>query len=340
MEPPPDRFGAGVRAWRSGLGLVRDVVRQELVRRQLAAHVPAGARIRVLDAGCGQGTQAIALARLGHEVVGLDRSEELLGEARRAAATEPAEVRQRLAFVRGDLLDLAPEHLGRYGLVCCHGVAMYLPSLERAVAVLVSAAAPSAVVSVLTRNRAGLAMRSGMSGDWARAVEAFDARTYDNRLGIRDVRADEPGEVRDALAAAGAVPVAWYGVRLFTDHWGPRRPGYDLAPLLDAEEQAGRRDPYRAVAALTHTVAVVEPSHGSGRAGPAQAVFAQPSTEQAKRDPRGKPSPISSRPAPRSNATVLTCHGGSRPSAAPKVSNSPGSSTSFTSARPAEPGRR
>jgi len=50
----------------------------------------------------------------------------------------------------------------------------------------------------------------------------------------------------------------WYGVRVFTDqtpdHVGPPVDGRQLAQLLDAEERAGRTDPYRAVAALLHLV--------------------------------------------------------------------------------------
>ncbi|HET7386338.1 MAG TPA: hypothetical protein VFJ19_06690 [Nocardioidaceae bacterium] len=47
----------------------------------------------------------------------------------------------------------------------------------------------------------------------------------------------------------------WYGVRVFCDHRDEARPpDDDLAPLLDAEHEAGRRDPYRQVAALLHVV--------------------------------------------------------------------------------------
>jgi len=252
------RFEPAVDAWLAGLGLVRDAVRQELVRRQLAANLPpSGEPLRVLDAGCGQGTQAIALARLGHHVVGLDVSDALLEAARGTAALEAADVRQRLDFVAGDLLAPGDEHVGRYDLVCCHGVAMYLPSLEDTAQALVRACRPRGLVSLLTRNRSGIAMRAGMRGEWAAAVEGFDARSYDNRLGIAAVRADEPSEVRAALAAAGAPCTAWYGVRLFTDHWGREPPGDDFTHLLAAEEEAGRRDPYRSLAALTHTIARV-----------------------------------------------------------------------------------
>jgi 2-polyprenyl-3-methyl-5-hydroxy-6-metoxy-1,4-benzoquinol methylase len=55
---------------------LRDVVRQELVARQLQTHLPAVPR--VLDIGCAQGTQALRLARQGHQVTGLDASAELL----------------------------------------------------------------------------------------------------------------------------------------------------------------------------------------------------------------------------------------------------------------------
>ena len=97
--------------------------------------------------------------------------------------------------MNGDVLALGPEHAGRYDLVCCHGVAMYPPSLEETVAALCEACCLGGMVSLLTRNRAGIAMRAGMTGDRAGALEAFDARHYKNRLGIESVRADEPGEV-------------------------------------------------------------------------------------------------------------------------------------------------
>lgn len=246
----------GVDAWLAGRGRVRDVVRQELVRCQLAAHLPdGGGPLRVLDAGCGQGTQAVALGRLGHEVVGLDVSNQLLDEAQRAAAQEPPEVRRRLQFVSGDLLALGAEHAGVYDVVCCHGVVMYLPALEEAVAALCQAARPGGLLSILTRNRAGIALRAGMTGDWSGASGAFDARWYDNRLGIEGARADDPAEVQAVLAGQGATIDAWYGVRLFTDHWDGERPGDDLDRILAVEAEAGRRDPYRAVCALTHTIA-------------------------------------------------------------------------------------
>jgi len=164
---------------------------------------------------------------------------------------------RRLRFEHADLLALGPEFADRFDVVCCHGVLMYLPSLHEAAAAMVAITRPGGLVSVLTRNRAGLAMRAGMSGDWQAALDSFDACRYTNRLGIDEVRADDPLDVRRALGEAGARTVAWYGVRLFCDHWQAIEPPSDLELLVAAEEQAGRRDPYRSLAAMTHTVARV-----------------------------------------------------------------------------------
>jgi SAM-dependent methyltransferase len=178
----------------------------------------------------------------------------MLVAAREAARNEPADVRSRLQFEEADLLQLPNPSRSAFDVVCCHGVAMYLPSLEDVVDALLGAACSGGIISLVTRNRFGIAMRAGMSRDWRGAVPAFDARTYTNRLGIRSVRADEPAEVQDAFAGRGATVLAWYGVRLFTDHWGMDDPGEEFPALLEAEAEAGRRDPYRSVAALTNTV--------------------------------------------------------------------------------------
>jgi SAM-dependent methyltransferase len=260
MVAPGGGFAGGVAAWRQGLPRVRNAVRQDLVSRQLVAHLPApsAANRSVVDLGCGQGTQAIALARVGYQVIGIDTSPELLDEARETAAAESPEVGQRLRFEPWDLFDYCAAHGGEADVVACHGVLMYLPTLAGGVAAVVGAARPGGMVSVVTRNRFSIAMRAGMSGDWTAAQAGFDARRYRNRLGLDEVRADEPDEVAEALEAAGGRRVAWYGVRLFTDGWADVDPPEDYQDLLAAEEEAGRRDPYRGVAALTHTVGVRE----------------------------------------------------------------------------------
>lgn len=160
-DPAASKFAPGVAAWHSGLGKVPDLVRQ--ARRPAArpsfAHIRWGTRLRVLDVGSGQGTLAIRLAEWGHDVVGVDSSAQLLEVAGNTAAALTPPVRGRLHFEQGDALDLGEHLLGCFDLVCCHGVLMYLPSLRAGVAAVVRAARPGGLVSLLTRNRAGIALR-------------------------------------------------------------------------------------------------------------------------------------------------------------------------------------
>jgi hypothetical protein len=111
------------------------------------------------------------------------------------------------------------------------------------------------MASLLVRNGDALAMRPGLRGDWATCAAAFGSVTYANRMGIT-ARADRLAELTAGLACHGLDVTAWYGVRVFTDLApGHAEPPPDLGALLACEEQAGRTDPYRRVAALLHVIA-------------------------------------------------------------------------------------
>lgn len=60
-----------------------------------------------------------------------------------------------------------------------------------------------------------------------------------------------------AEADLGLTLQAWYGVRVFTDGVGPGATpeDTDLERCVEAEEEAGRRDPYRRLASQLHVVA-------------------------------------------------------------------------------------
>lgn len=116
-----DEFSAGENTWTERLGNLRNTVRQELIGRHLEDHVQDGAS--VVDVGCGQGTQAIRLARRGCSVTGVDPSAHLL--ARCAADVDVAGVAVEMR--QGHLEDLDAVVGDRtFEVVCAHGVLMYL----------------------------------------------------------------------------------------------------------------------------------------------------------------------------------------------------------------------
>jgi S-adenosylmethionine-dependent methyltransferase len=248
-------FTAGEGDWQQRLGRLRDVVRQELITRQLLAELPPPP-VPVIDLGCGQGTQAVRLARLGYEVTGVDASGDLLARFEADLAAEAADVRARVR-IRHGLIEDCPERSGpsRFAGVLCHGVLMYAADPDPMLRAVAQLTAPGGVVSLLVRNGDALAMRPGLLGDWAACAGAFSSVSYQNRIGLT-ARADRLAELTSRLADRGLRLSAWYGVRVFTDTAPDDAvPPPDIAALLDCEERAGRTDPYRRVAALLHLIA-------------------------------------------------------------------------------------
>jgi SAM-dependent methyltransferase len=224
---------------------------------QIAGRFPVGKRLRVLDVGMGQGTQALRLARAGHQVTGLERDVTMIAAAREALAGQPEGIRERMRIIEGDGRDTGVHFLpGSFDVVLCHGVLMYVEEPDPLLAGLARMLAQGGLLSLLVRNGDALAMRPGLGGDWAGALAAFDTTAYRDRLGL-DVRADRLATLTARLAGIGAPLHAWYGVRVFTDTAadGAAAPD-DPETLLAVEERAGRTDPYRGVAALLHLCGV------------------------------------------------------------------------------------
>lgn len=258
-------FGAGSSTWLDRLGNLRNVVRQEVVRRQLVAHRPS-AGAAVLDVGAGQGTQAVALATAGHRVVALEPDPAMRDACTKVLAGQPAEVATRVEVRAGGLADLDAMD-ETFPLVLCHGVLMYLDSPDEALAALARRVAPGGALSVVTRNDKALAWRPAARCDWAAVLAALaeqdSARdegrdaTYVNELGV-PARADSVEHLTHLLAGHGLTDSTWFGVRIATDGAAVDAPvplAAELAALLDAEEALGRTEPYRRMGTLFRLVA-------------------------------------------------------------------------------------
>ena len=238
--------------WIDRLGNLRNVIRQEVIARQLVPELTAGAT--VLDVGCGQGTQAVRLASGGCQVTGVDPSSDLLKLCADRAAGDSVEIELR----KGRIEDLG-EIVGgrRFDLVCCHGVMMYLDDRLAGLASLAECLARPGKLSVTFRNGHALAMRPGLRRKWQEALAAFDSTNYVNELGL-PASADRVDDIERDLETLGLRMRAWYGVRVLNDAIPPDVPPpgpEELALLLDTEERAGRTDPYRWMASQLHVIA-------------------------------------------------------------------------------------
>jgi S-adenosylmethionine-dependent methyltransferase len=255
--PDESPFAALVDRWTLVLGRLRDVVRQRVLAAQLAeviASSSSGGPLRILDVGCGQGTQALVLAEAGHVVTGLDTSEQLLERFREMLSAASPEVRDRVELVLGRAEMASVLTPGPFDLVLCHGVLMYYDDATAIAQAIDAVAGPAARVSLLVRNGLSAAMRPALLGRWAESIDAFDTTHYVNRLGVT-ARFHTLDETDALLGPLGWTRECWRGVRVFTDHLDMEAPpSAELDVLIEAERTAGERDPYRTVAALLHVV--------------------------------------------------------------------------------------
>ncbi len=245
-------FEPGEKAWADRLTSLRNVVRQEVIARQITPLARPGAT--VLDVGCGQGTQALRLALAGCRVTAIDPSADLLQLCSEAAIANQLDVE----LLEGGIEDLGELCGGRtFDLVCCHGVMMYLDEWVQPVRDLSERLTVNGRMSVTFRNGHALAMRPALRGDWPAALSAFHSTAYVNELGL-PARANRTDEIEAALTAARLRAIHWYGVRVLTDSVPADALPPDpetLAVLLDAEEQAGSTEPYKWVASQLHVIA-------------------------------------------------------------------------------------
>ena len=140
----------------------------------------------ILDVGTGTGRAAIALARRGATVTGIDASAEMLAVARRRAL----EARAAVAFLQGDAhgLNVADRS---FDAVVCLRVLMHTPDWRQSLAELCRAARYRVILDYPARSSA-----AALQSIARRIAHSFGAR-------VEAYRVFSPSEIRDALTANG-----------------------------------------------------------------------------------------------------------------------------------------
>uniref|UniRef100_UPI002F906C70 methyltransferase domain-containing protein n=1 Tax=Kitasatospora sp. NBC_01519 TaxID=2903576 RepID=UPI002F906C70 len=253
MNPSAD-FAAvktGYAAYSSG---GRGRLRHDLTARRVLEEL-GNRPARVLDVGCGDGEMVLRLTAAGHQVVGVEKSPDMLAAAAQRV-TAGSGISEQVTFMEGDIYTLPFEDRS-FDAVVCHGVVMYLPDSVTPIAHLARLVGGGGILSILTKNSLAVGVREALTGryDQARSqIESGQAASVGN-LGIT-TRGDTPAHLDDLARANGLTPRRWQGVRIFHDHrndWTPTEAEYQEA--LETEWAASTRDPYRSLGRLVHAVA-------------------------------------------------------------------------------------
>ena len=128
---------------------------------------------------------------------------------------------------------------GTFDMILCHGVLILPGEPDPLTEALSAIARPGAVISILTKNAAALAMRPALEGNYKEALTAFDTKRETNRLGLDTSTKTIPelsAKAREARHRAGAV------VRSPGLHRPPGRPPSRPEPTGCSGKPSGRQE--------------------------------------------------------------------------------------------------
>jgi S-adenosylmethionine-dependent methyltransferase len=253
-----ERFRTGAAQYAAYLRTPEGRLRLDLVFANLQEFLPQSARsLYVLDVGCGTGTIAVRLARLGVHVTLLDESLPMLDIAKGAA--DEAGITQNVTLKNGDVSQLSGLFRDRsFDVILCHNILEYV---DDPCAVLRSAARllrdSSSVVSVLVRNQAGEVLKAAIKdGDLAATEHNITAEWCREALYGGKVRLFATDGLRAMLRAASLEISSERGVRVLSDYLPAKISRDDeYERILELECKLGKRSEFAAVSRYTHLLA-------------------------------------------------------------------------------------
>jgi S-adenosylmethionine-dependent methyltransferase len=254
-----ERFQSGANQYAAYLETPEGRLRSDLAFANLHDFLPLQAKpsLCALDLGCGTGATAVRLARLGIHVTLLDSSPAMLDIANHAA--REAGVTEKVVLQNGDATQLANLfHTRSFDVILCHNILEYCDDpgavLRGAAGVLRD---PSAILSVLVRNRAGEVFKVAIqAGDLVAAANGLTAEWGKESLYGGRVRLFTSDSLRALLTEMSLGAIAERGVHVLTDYLPSRiSRSAEYERIFELELKLGSRPEYAAVARYTQCFA-------------------------------------------------------------------------------------
>jgi S-adenosylmethionine-dependent methyltransferase len=178
----------------------------------LSRHIETSQSLHILDAGGGDGNDAIRLAEQGHTVTLLDFSEEMLEEAGRTA--EIRGISEKITFQQADVIEVGelfpkPE----FDVILCHNVVPYVDDIETLLIALWQSLLPTGILSLVGVNRYSEVYRQALQQvDLTAAREAIGTTSTTSKLFDLPIRLYAAEDLLPVLEENGYEVLGVYGL--------------------------------------------------------------------------------------------------------------------------------
>jgi SAM-dependent methyltransferase len=181
----------------------------------------------------------------------------MIAAAKVAVSAQNPDVREKIDFISGRAEDAHSLVGADFDLACCHSVIMYEEDPVPILRSLASSVRPGGLISIVSLNKEGIAMRSGLQGRWREAVASIQTAS---QAGDRytECRAHDREYVMAVLNTQSVSIIEWAGIGIFSDHLDSEPPDDELSDIYELEWLAGTKDPYRRIARCFHIIGRLE----------------------------------------------------------------------------------
>jgi len=235
-------------------GTPKGDIRAAVLWRDLSsALAPFGdKKLRILDAGGGFGFFSQKLARLGHEVVLCDISQEMLiqAQAHIDASTEPLNIE----LIHAPIQALSVEQHGVFDLILCHAVVEWLTDAQRTMEGLLTMLKPNGLFSLMFYNKEAMRFHALISGNFDYVAADLKVK---KKVRLTPTHPLYIQEVKQWFMDWEMTLISQSGVRVIHDYLKKSQAAdFDYQKLLQMELEYSQHEPYISLGRYVHFLGI------------------------------------------------------------------------------------
>jgi S-adenosylmethionine-dependent methyltransferase len=234
MPTSHQAFDSHLETWKREMAMPWNQVRLKVEIANLLRHV-GQSRLKILDAGGGNGYGCIPFAQDGCRVLVADYSQAMLTDGQRLMSQLGLD--KSVSFILTRVEDLSSViHDQEFDVVMCHNVLQYVEDIPVVLRSILRPLKSQGTVSIICMNRYSIAYHQAFLRDDLQAAKAAIGATKTNTILGSAARALAVEEVVRLLEGQGCVIQADYGVRCMIDYWGDNERKAEPHTLAQLEE--------------------------------------------------------------------------------------------------------